>query len=48
LEGDLIMEFLVFILGLIIGIALGTAWFSQALEKLSVKEFRQLKKELDK
>ena len=42
------MEFLVFILGLILGAALAAAWFGEAINELSVTEFRQLKKELDK
>tara|TARA_R100000734_G_C3259696_1_gene58754 strand:+ start:557 stop:691 length:135 start_codon:yes stop_codon:yes gene_type:complete len=42
------MEFLVFILGLILGAALAAAWFGQAMNELSVREFKQLKKEVDK
>ena len=42
------MEFLVFMLGFILGAALAAAWFGQAMNELSVREFKQLKKELDK
>ena len=42
------MEFLVFIFGLNLGAALAAAWFGKAMNELSVREFKQLKKELDK
>ena len=42
------MEFLVFIFGLILGAAFAAAWFGKAMNELSVREFKQLKKELDK
>ena len=42
------MEFLVFIFGLILGAALAAAWFGKAMNEQSVREFKQLKKELDK